>query len=143
MLHENLIVIALNDEQHRSTCGYWYLVKERGSAHTAFATLGGLLRWLVERGLECDVPTAVPVEDYGKGLTNYAHIVGQYATQMHFSMDEFYAMKTVVRTKTLSNGDYVDALITQEDGYRTVHTLNPNVRDRRTYPYFETRQEMS
>jgi hypothetical protein len=145
MMYENLSVCALNAEQHLRTCGYWYVVTDRASPHTAFATQRGLLRWMEERGLSVDaVPKAVAPLDSGKGLSNHCRIHGKYATRTHMSMDAFYALpNVVVRTKALCNGDYVEALITQEDGYRTVHTLNPNVRDRKVFDYRDTRAEMS
>lgn len=143
-MNTEMYVVALNAEQHMKTCGYWYLVYAGCYNHTAFATRAGLARWLEERALDCDIPSAVEPNDYGKGLNNMSWITGQYAEKMHMSMDEFYALpKIVVRSKTLSNGDYVEALITQDDGFRTVHTLNPNVRDRKTFPHPETRKEMS
>lgn len=144
-MYKNLTVCALNTEQHLKTCGYWYVVTNAAMSHTAFATQQGFLRWLDERGLSVDaVPTAVQPEDYGKNLLNSCRISGQYTTKSHMSMDEFYALPNIVaRSKTLSNGDYVEALITQEDGYRTVHTLNPNVNNRITFDYHETRKEMS
>lgn len=141
----NLTVCALNTEQHLKTCGYWYVVTNQASPHTAFATERGFLRWLEERGLAVEsVPKAIQPEDYGKGLNNHCRIQGQYTARSHMNQDEFYALpNVVVRSKTLSNGDYVEALITQEDGCRVVHTLNPNVRDRKTFDYFSTRKEMS
>jgi len=145
-MHEKLRVCALNTEQHLKTCGYWYVVTASAMSHTAFATQQGFLRWLEERGLEVDyVPTAVEPKDYGQGKSNSCAIKGTYRTKMHMRMDDFYALPSiVVRSKTLSNGDYVDALITlDDDGIRTVHTLNPNVRDRKTFDYHETRKEMS
>jgi len=57
-------------------------------------------------------------------------------------MDEFYALPTVVRSKTLSNGDYVEAHICVEDGVRVVYTLNPNVRDRKVFDYRDAAKEM-
>lgn len=145
MIHKNLSVVALNTAQHMNTCGYWYLVQGYGcSPHTAFRTLQGLERWLDERGLKCEIPTAVQPEDYGKDTTNWSKIEGEYATEMHWSMDEFYGLPNiVVRSKTLSNGDYVEAIITLDGSIRTVHTLNPNVRGRKTFDYHESSKGMS
>lgn len=140
--YENLSVVALNAEQHAQTCNYWYLVQDTCYAHTAFTTRQGLERWLDERGLTCEIPTAIKVEDYGKGLSNRSEVVGKYKCVMHFSMEEFYALPAIVRTKTLSNGDYVDCLITQGDGFRTQHVMNPNVKDRKVYEYRTTTKEM-
>ena len=146
MIHKDMTVIALNTEQHLSTCGYWYLVQSDGcTAHTAFKTRQGLVKWLDERGLSVvEIPTALQPEDYGKGLVNYCPIDGQYASQMHNSMAAFCELpNVVVCSKTLSNAEYVTALITQDGGLRTVHTLNPNVRNRRVFDYWEADKEMS
>ena len=143
-VHSNLICIALNAEQHARTCGYWYLVqKVTGGPHTAFVTRQGLERWLEERGLKCEIPTAVQPDDYGKGRNNWTPIQGIYGKRWIWSMDKFYALPAVVRSKTLSNGDYVEAFITEEDGLRVVNTLNPNVRGRKTFPHAEAHKEMS
>ena len=141
-LYGNLSVTALNAEQHRQTCNYWYLVRETCYAHTAFTTRQGLERWLAERGLTCEIPTAINVEDYGKGLSNTNPVTGKYGTKMLWSMDEFYGLpNVVVRSKTLSNGDWVEAMITQEDGLRVEYTLNPNVKDRKVFDWREIIKE--
>ena len=142
--YSNLSVCALNAEQHAKTCGYWYTVSGGVYAHTAFATRRGLERWLEERGLTCEIPTAVQPEDYGKGLTNYAVIVGTYRRHSHMSYDEFYALPAPLRTKVLDNGDYTLGLITKDaDGIRTVHHMNCNCHDRIEYEYATARKEMS
>jgi LPS sulfotransferase NodH len=142
--HSNLICIALNAEQRAMTCGYWYLVQQMaGTPHTAFRTRQGLERWLEERGLKCNIPTAVQPEDYGKDMINYAAIEGIYGERMMWDVEEFYALPAVVKSKALSNGDYVEAFITEEDGVRVVNTLNPNVQGRKTFPHAETHKEMS
>lgn len=142
--HTYLICVALNAEQHLRTCGYWYLVQKiTGCPHTAFATRQGLERWLEERGLKCEIPTALQPEDYGKGEINWAPIQGVYGKRTLWNMAEFYALPAVIRSKTLSNGDYVEAFITEEEGIRVVNTLNPNVRYRKTFPHAEARKEMS
>ncbi len=141
--YENLSVTALNAEQHAQTCNYWYLVREAFYAHTAFTTRKGLERWLEERGLTCEIPTAVKVEDYGKGFSNTSPVIGKYGTKMLWSMEEFYALpNVVVRSKTLSNGDWVEAMITQEEGLRVEYTLNPNVKDRKVFDWREAIKEM-
>lgn len=37
---------CLNEEQHKETCGYWFTVRHRGMAHTAFRTVEELREWL-------------------------------------------------------------------------------------------------
>lgn len=142
-LYKNLSVTALNAEQHAKTCGYWYLVQESCASHCAFATRTGLERWLYERGLTCEIPTAVEPEDYGRGKTNWAPVTGTYGESKHMNTEEFYALPAVIETKGLSNGDYVGVRITEEGGIRVVHTLNPNVVWRKTFDYSEARKEMS
>ena len=130
----DLSCTALNAEQAARTCGrYRYLVQVGCTPHTAFATRQELERWLSERGLQCDIPTAVEPEHYGQGRCNHAPIIGRYARVTMWDKTEFYALPVVVRTRTLCNGDWVEAHITEADGMRVVHTLNPNIRDRRTF----------
>jgi hypothetical protein len=55
------------------------------------------------------------------------------------SYDEFYALDGE-RSRDLSNGDWTLAIITKdEQGIKTVHTLNPNCRDRPVFDYRESR----
>lgn len=148
----NMQVTALTPEWHERTCNYWYTVTTYGgTAHTAFTTKAGLLRWLDERGLTLggDLP-----EERGEYAT--MPVIGEYYTSSHGEFSptdenpyrmvadaEFYALEPVVTTATLSNGAYTLALITEQDGVRTVHTLNPNVRDRITYDHASMRAVMA
>ena len=104
-------------------------------AHTAFATRAGLDRWLSERGLslENDLPEA--------GTFGTTRVLGTYRAASHgeFVSDnprdsmgegDWDSLQPIMSTATLSNGDYTLALITEEAGVRTVHTLNPNVKTR-------------
>ena len=140
-----LMVCALNSEQRSRTCGYWYTVTtDSMTAHTAFATRRGLERWLDERGLSCEIPTAIQPEDYGKELSCCSWITGTYRKHSHFSYDEFYALPVYIRTKVLDNGDYTLGLITlDDDGIRTVHYMNCNCHERIKYDYQTAREEMS
>jgi len=129
--HNDLTVCWLTPDFHAKTCGYWYVVQSHCMAHTAFATLEHLQLWACERGLT--LPTLAKQGDWGK-------IGGEYRTESHLrDADEFESIPGE-RSRTLSNGDYVVAIIaTDSDGIRTVHTLNPNVKGRRVYDYRESR----
>jgi hypothetical protein len=146
-VYSHLYATSLTPGFHEQTCGYWFTVTSGAMAHTAFATRAGLDRWLTERGLslEHDIPdysdpAVIPSRDnWREGVTR---VTGQYLTMMHgeFSPaeDNPYRMtegdwppaNPVLATAAMSNGDYTLALITGEDGVRTVHTLNPNVKTR-------------
>lgn len=131
--YSNLSVCSLDPEQHARTCNYWYTVRNEPYAHTAFNKRSSLMRWLEERGLELvqDLPE--------QGTHSYQRIEGQYRTAMHMSYDEFYALDGL-RTRALSNGQWTMAVVTtDEEGIRTVHTLNPNCKDRPVYDYSESR----
>lgn len=132
----NLYASRLTMEQHRLTCGYWYTVTSDSMAHTAFATRAGLDRWLQERGLRLDGTL--------DNEPDHCRIIGEYRRCAHLhDADSFQAIPGE-RSRTLSNGDYVEAILERgEDGIITVHTLNPNVRDRQTFDYRESRQLMS
>jgi hypothetical protein len=132
----NMQVTALTPEWHERTCNYWYTVTSGAMAHTAFTTKRGLMRWLDERGLTLD--GELP-ETTGEFAT--MRVVGEYYDASHgeFVSDDyrdgmgegdFYSLRPVVVTAAMSNGDYTLALITEEAGIRTVHTLNPNVKTR-------------
>jgi hypothetical protein len=146
--YSNLWATSLTREQHERTCGYWFTVTHGpGTAHTAFATRAGLDRWLSERGLslENDLPEA--------GTWGNTRIAGEYREESHgeFVSDDyrdgmgegdFYSLRPVLATQTWSNGRITLALITEEDGIRTVHTLNPNVKTRVEFDHHKTRELM-
>jgi hypothetical protein len=138
--YSNLVATTLTREAHEHTCGYWFTVTTGAMAHTAFRTRDGLDQWLNERGLslESDLPEA--------GTFGTTRVAGEYRAVWHgeFLSDDprdgmgegdFYSLKPVAVTATLSNGDYTLALITEEGGMRVVNTLNPNVRTRVVLDY--------
>jgi hypothetical protein len=135
--YNKLYATSLTREWHERACGYWFTVTNDAMAHTAFATRTELDRWLSERGLklESDLP--------GAGAFGTTRITGEYRTASHgdFSPteenpyrmiegDSWHQLTPVAATAAMSNGQYTLALITETDGIRTVHTLNPNVRTR-------------
>jgi hypothetical protein len=133
--YRDLRVCRLDREAHLRTCGYWYLVYSNSTNHTAFETRQGLDRWARERGLIL----AGTLDE----VPSYCAITGEYRTEAHMEADALEGLAGEL-SRTLSNGDYVDAVITADaDGVRTVHTLNPNVRERRVHDYRESRQMMS
>lgn len=136
--HTNLSVCSLDPTSHARTCGYWYVVQESAGPHTAFATRAGFEKWMAERGLSLD-GTLPDAPEWG-----FCRIAGSYRTHCHFTDADAFPGLGGLRSRTLSNGDYVEAIITTDaDGVRTVHTLNPNVRDRRVFDYAESKALMS
>jgi hypothetical protein len=135
-VYASLWATSLTPEFHEKTCDYWFTVTNGSTAHTAFATRAGLNRWLAERGLalENNLPDA--------GTFGTTRVTGEYRTLSHgefISRDYRDGMgegdwpppNPVLATAAMSNGNYTLALITEdEDGIRTVHTLNPNVKTR-------------
>lgn len=137
MTHTRLYVCHLDEQRHRQTCGYWFTVSgDGGQAHIAFATRAGLDRWMLERGLALDGDlTAQP---------SHCAIVGSYRTNSHMLDSANFPQIVGERTRAMSNGQWVEAIIsTDADGIKTVHTLNPNVRDRKTFDYRESQLMMS
>ena len=134
-VYDSLYATSLTPEWHEKTCGYWFTVTNGAMAHTAFETRAGLDRWLSERGLtlENDLPEA--------GTFGTTRITGEYRTKSHgefigddyrdgMGEGDFYSLVPVAATAAMCNGDYTLALITEDDGVRTIHTLNPNVKTR-------------
>jgi hypothetical protein len=132
---DKLFATSLTPEQHERTCGYWFTVTNGAVAHTAFATRAGLDRWMTERGLtlENELPEA--------GTWGTTRVLYGYRSALHgeslsddladgMGPGDFYSLQPVMATAAMSNGAYTLAFITEEDGIRTVHTLNCNVRSR-------------
>lgn len=64
-------------------------------------------------------------------------IDGEYTCTMHnCTLAEFHKIPYIAASRTLSNGEYVEALFTlDDDGKVTVHTMNPNCEDRIVFDY--------
>jgi hypothetical protein len=134
----SLWATSLTEEQHEKTCGYWYTVTSGAMAHTAFATRAGLDRWMWERGLTLD--TDLPEQ----GEFGTSRINGTYRSCSHLDPAEFEMVRPVLATAELSNGDYTLGLVSEDDdGVRTVHYLNPNVKTRLVFDYRRTRETVS
>jgi hypothetical protein len=155
-VYGQLYATSLTPDFHEKTCGYWFTVTNGSLSHTAFVTRAGLDRWLAERGLalENDLPdysdpAVIPSRDnWREGLTR---VTGEYRTMSHgqFSPtddnpyrmtedDGWFALRPVLVTAAMSNGEYTLALITEDDGVRTVHTLNCNVKTRFVFDRIRT-----
>lgn len=133
MLHANLHLTTCDQNHHDRTCGYWYIVQSGAMSNCAFSRRESFLQFLNERGLELTKELPNHTEP------SFQSITGSYRTQMHGSYDEFFALRGI-RTRTMSNAQYTLAIITtDDDGIRTVHTLNPNCRDRPVFDYAESR----
>ncbi len=133
ILHNNLDVICITPEQHEKTCGYWYLVQQNSTSHTAFKTIKGLYRWILLRGLTLAEPIPKNRGDY-----KVIKIGGSYYDNMTF--DELPAG---IETKQLDNANYTRATITKHDGLSVVNFHNCNVKNRVVFDYFKTDEEMS
>ena len=162
--YDKLYATSLTPEFHEKTAGYWFTVTNGATAHTAFATRKGLDRWLYERGLklERDIPDysdpgVIPSRDnWREGGTK---ILGEYREASHGKFsdepyspdypdgprkmiedDEWKEIVPIAATADMSNGRYTLALITESEGVRTVHTLNPNVKTRVEFDSNATRK---
>ena len=162
--YSNLHAFALTREEHEHTAGYWFTVTNGAIAHTAFRTRPELDRWLYERGLSLEndipdysLPGVIPDPDnWREGMTR---ILGEYKSVSHgvfsdepFSPDypdgqrkmieddEWKSLVPIAATAGLSNGRYTLFLITESEGIRTVHYLNPNVKTRVTFDSNTTRK---
>lgn len=139
MNYKDLRVTQVTPEKARNTCGpYWYLVTTGATSHTAFRTTEGFLGWLNERGLKLEDTLA----EIGEFKTQ--RIIGEYNSVMHFSYDEFYNLSNqenfLGSTKTLSNGKCTLAFITEDqNGIRSIHTMNPNCEYRHVYEHADCR----
>jgi hypothetical protein len=130
---DRLTICALDREQHERTCGYWYTVQSRMTAHTAFATKAQAMRWLERLGLTIaqELPDA--------GTHGFQPIIGAYRRSSHMDVAEFEALRGEL-VPCLDNAQYTKGVITEDaDGIRTLHHLNCNV-PREVYDYRLTRE---
>lgn len=127
---EKLYLCSLTAEQRANTCGYWYTVTRGSMAHTAFRTKAALLAWLDDCGLSltAELPEKV-------GIHSFQALHGDYAERSHMDYSDFYALPAIKEVRCLSNGDWTLGRITESDGMRTVHTLNPNCHHRPIFDY--------
>lgn len=134
MIENNDLSLRTLDADGRSrTVGYWYLITSHGVSHTAFNSRTALLNWLEVLGLTLSETLTA------EGSCSTQSIGGGYCTKTHMNYLPFYALKGA-EIRTLSNGDYTKGIITFENGIATLHTLNPNCKDRDVYDYFESRE---
>ena len=133
--HTNLTLIQPTPEYARNTCGpYWYLIQKNGMAFTAFTRRESLILWLEERGLSLSHELAPA------GTHDVQQINGEFLEVSHSSYDEFYSLADGANeSRILSNGDYTLSIITESEGRRCVHYLNPNCRHRPKFNYAEMR----
>lgn len=134
----NLHLCVLNYAQHANTCDYWYVIGNGSFSHTAFRTLEGLELWLKERGLSLTQPLTAP------GVHSYQKISGEYCRYSHYGetdVAEFNNLNCILETRTLDNGRYTLAKITENEGIRTVHTVNCNYK-RIEFDYKESAEMM-
>jgi len=121
--YSNLWATALTPEQRDHTCGYWYVVTDGATAHTAFRSREALDTWLRERGLTLDseLPGTWSNDPGASGIS------GTYRTSSERDRATYDALTPVLATTVIRNGELVEAKIAA-DGYgvRTVHTMNVN-----------------
>lgn len=133
--HDKLYVGSLTPEQHARTCNYWYVVQSAYYPHIAFTHKHHLLQWLRDRGLE--LTQELPAE---RGVHSWQSVKGAYRTALDGDMDVFNQLQGLL-TRGLQNGQYTLTIITHDDdGLRTEHKLNPNVRNRPVFDYAESRE---
>ncbi|MFD4356831.1 hypothetical protein ACFWPX_30065 [Nocardia sp. NPDC058518] len=125
---------CLTERQRENSCGYWYTITDKATAHTAFRVNMDLHEWLETRNLSlaADIPSTV-------GEHKVIEVIGTYRTMSYYqATGEFLAIEPLVCIPFLNNGEYTIGKITEDtDGTRTVHYLNPNDRNG-VYPFHRT-----
>jgi hypothetical protein len=132
---DRLDLCVLTQEQHERTCNYWFTVTSHCMAHTAFTTVEGLKRWAEERGLK------FTAEITPAGTWSHQKIEGTYKRALHMDVVCFHEIKPLFETYVMDNGDWTLGKVTEDDGIRTVHLLNPNC-PRPVYDYWKISEVM-
>ena len=115
MKYDRLHVCRLSRESRAKTCGYWFVVTSRSTAHTAFRTRRGLDLWLSRLGLAL----TGPLDKAG----DMCDIVGDYE-RVYTPADSLSGIDGE-KTRELHNGDYVDAVISRGPERATVYVSHP------------------
>lgn len=116
MKTKSLTLSTLTQEQHKRTCGYWFVVQDYGSPHTAFRTRDALLLWLGQRGLS--LTDLLPAH----GAFSYQQIVGQYGRRYVGDIGQIES-RIEDQILILDNAEYTIGYVTHEDGIRVVNII--------------------
>lgn len=113
---KSLSLSTLTQEQHDRTCGYWLIVQDYHSPHTAFRTREGFFRWAEDRGLSIEV--ALPAQ----GEHSYQTIIGQYGRRWIADVSD---IETRIEDQilVLDNVEYTIGYVTIEDGVRVINVI--------------------
>ncbi|WP_347990235.1 hypothetical protein [Methylomonas sp. AM2-LC] len=129
-IHNNLVLTSINKIVHLRTCGYWYIVTDKGAAHTAFRTKAALLAWLsaINLSVDGDIPEVDPFT-----VTHFI-IKGEYkSTYQSYSGTNAYKP-----FYCLNNGRYRQGkAVTDDNGIVTLYMTNINLPEFE-FDYFET-----
>lgn len=113
---KSLSLSTLTQEQHEKTCGYWLIVQDYHSPHTAFRTREGFFRWAEDRGLAIEKP--LPAH----GEHSYQAIIGQYDRRWIGDVSDIEA-RIEDQILVLDNAEYTIGHVTIEDGIRVVNVI--------------------
>lgn len=109
-------------------CGYFFIVHNGWTSHTAFRTKRALRTWMKECGLKL-----------GKRIHSTCwEIKGQYSRNCEMISHDLFVNKYGKLTPfyALDNGDYTLGFIEPTISGNVLHVQNPNS-DRKVYDYFE------
>jgi hypothetical protein len=113
---KSLSLATLTQEQHDRTCGYWLIVQDYHSPHTAFRTCEGFFRWAEDRGL--DIEKSLPAH----GEHSYQTIIGQYGRRYIGDVSEIES-RIEDQILVLDNAEYTIGYVTIEDGIRVINVI--------------------
>lgn len=131
--HSNFWLCSLTEDQHSRTCGYWWTLTKGGIAHTAFRTEYALREFF--NRIRVTLPELVQRGEWASWS-----VPGEYRTCMHIELTrEQFEQIPGSRFRAMSNGQYTEGIAeTGGDGIVTIHTMNPNCKDRKVFDYWES-----
>lgn len=121
MLYNHLSITSLTPEQKARTCGYWYLVQDQCSPHTAFETRVAALTWL--SALKLTIPELLEEE----GIFQTQNIIGAYSRDCIMCDKTTWDLLPGIPMAILENGSYRYGKLSEDiDGRRRLIALNCN-----------------
>jgi len=118
--YDSLNITSLTPEQRRKTCGYWYVVTNNCTPHTAFRTRKAALTWLQSLNLTINTELA----EEGQFQTQEVH--GNYIRACIMTGSDGWDALPGIPTVALENGSYRPAKLDSVGDMRVLYTCNPN-----------------
>lgn len=126
-VYNDMVCYHYDEQRAKQTAGpYQYVIQNKGMSYVAFCNLSSMMMWMEERGLSLDKMIDV---------NSWVNVQGKHREVAHMETVANFNLRGGRRSMIMSNGDWTECVINDDDGIRTIHYLNVNVRDRKVFDW--------